>query len=147
VATTCEEPTKQSTTTTSIAFHTRCIITQSPRNHSSAINTCAQFPLSLPKSKLTTYTPEPPSTYGLPTQPTTNQRATTHGSYPFHQKNETTPATMITDNQLYSLALFLGAASMLLIILYHFLEVNAKDSEATTKTRKADASKAKVRSA
>ncbi len=35
---------------------------------------------------------------------------------------------MITDQQLYSLALFLGSASMLLIVLYHFLEVNAKDA-------------------
>lgn len=36
---------------------------------------------------------------------------------------------MITDAQLYSLALFLGSASMLLIVLYHFLEVNSKDEE------------------
>lgn len=36
---------------------------------------------------------------------------------------------MITDNQLYSLALFLGSAAMLLIVLYHFLEVNATDDE------------------
>jgi oligosaccharyl transferase complex subunit OST4 len=39
---------------------------------------------------------------------------------------------MITDAQLYSLALFLGSASMLLIVLYHFLEVNAKDEELPT---------------
>jgi oligosaccharyl transferase complex subunit OST4 len=32
---------------------------------------------------------------------------------------------MITDSQLYSLALFLGCAAMLMIVLYHFLEVNA----------------------
>jgi oligosaccharyl transferase complex subunit OST4 len=37
---------------------------------------------------------------------------------------------MITDTQLYSLAIFLGSASMLLIVLYHFLEVNAKDEPA-----------------
>lgn len=36
---------------------------------------------------------------------------------------------MITDNQLYSLALFLGSAAMLLIVLYHFLEVNATDDD------------------
>jgi oligosaccharyl transferase complex subunit OST4 len=55
---------------------------------------------------------------------------------------------MITDDQLYSLALFLGAASMLLIVLYHFLEVNAKDAEPLSAERKADslpASKGKVR--
>ena len=34
---------------------------------------------------------------------------------------------MISDDELYSLAIFLGSASMLLIVLYHFLEVNAKD--------------------
>lgn len=34
---------------------------------------------------------------------------------------------MITDNQLYSLAIFLGSAAMLLIVLYHFLEVNSQD--------------------
>lgn len=34
---------------------------------------------------------------------------------------------MITDNQLYSLAIFLGTAAMLMIVLYHFLEVNAQD--------------------
>ena len=36
---------------------------------------------------------------------------------------------MITDAQLYSLALFLGCAAMLLIVLYHFLEVNAVDQD------------------
>lgn len=36
---------------------------------------------------------------------------------------------MITDNQLYSLAIFLGSAAMLMIVLYHFLEVNATDGE------------------
>lgn len=34
---------------------------------------------------------------------------------------------MISDNQLYSLSIFLGSAAMLLIVLYHFLEVNAED--------------------
>jgi len=32
---------------------------------------------------------------------------------------------MITDDALYRLAIFLGSAAMLLIILYHFLEINA----------------------
>ena len=32
---------------------------------------------------------------------------------------------MISDDDLYRLAIFLGSAAMLLIILYHFLEVNA----------------------
>lgn len=34
---------------------------------------------------------------------------------------------MITDDGLNSLAIFLGALAMLMIVLYHFLEVNAKD--------------------
>ena len=36
---------------------------------------------------------------------------------------------MITDNDLYSLAIFLGSLAMLLIVLYHFLEVNAKEDD------------------
>ncbi|KAI9761218.1 MAG: hypothetical protein M4579_001138 [Chaenotheca gracillima] len=35
---------------------------------------------------------------------------------------------MISDDDLYTLAVFLGSLSMLLIVLYHFLEVNAKDA-------------------
>lgn len=34
---------------------------------------------------------------------------------------------MISDDDLYTLAIFLGSLAMLLIILYHFLEVNAID--------------------
>jgi len=47
---------------------------------------------------------------------------------------------MISDNDLYSLAIFLGSAAMLLIILYHYLEVNAvHDKESPlSKERKAD---------
>ncbi|CAK3925016.1 Ost4 domain containing [Lecanosticta acicola] len=36
---------------------------------------------------------------------------------------------MISDGSLYSLAVFLGAASMLLIVLYHFLEINSDEHE------------------
>jgi len=46
---------------------------------------------------------------------------------------------MISDTSLYTLALFLGSASMVLIVLYHFLEVNAKDSDVLSEQRKADA--------
>jgi hypothetical protein len=44
---------------------------------------------------------------------------------------------MITDSQLYSLAIFLGSAAMLLIVVYHFLEVNSDDhkDEERTKTK------------
>lgn len=55
---------------------------------------------------------------------------------------------MISDDSLYSLAVFLGSASMLLIVLYHFLEINAKDTKEAsplTSERKADALPAKAR--
>ncbi|KAF5978745.1 hypothetical protein FCOIX_5686 [Fusarium coicis] len=32
---------------------------------------------------------------------------------------------MISDNDLYRLAIFFGTTAMILIVLYHFLEVNA----------------------
>jgi oligosaccharyl transferase complex subunit OST4 len=37
---------------------------------------------------------------------------------------------MISDDDLYRLAIFLGSAAMLLIVLYHFLEVNAVEEPA-----------------
>lgn len=46
---------------------------------------------------------------------------------------------MISDTGLYTLAIFLGSAAMLMIVLYHFLEINAKDAEPLSKERKADA--------
>ncbi|GJN74535.1 hypothetical protein PLIIFM63780_008620 [Purpureocillium lilacinum] len=44
-----------------------------------------------------------------------------------------TTASMITDRDLFSLAIFLGAASMILIVVYHFLEVNAVPEAAAAK--------------
>ncbi|KAH7134712.1 Oligosaccaryltransferase-domain-containing protein [Dactylonectria estremocensis] len=35
---------------------------------------------------------------------------------------------MISDADLYRLAIFLGSSSMVLIVLYHFLEVNSSDA-------------------
>ncbi|EMC91577.1 hypothetical protein BAUCODRAFT_38689 [Baudoinia panamericana UAMH 10762] len=56
---------------------------------------------------------------------------------------------MISDNSLYTLAVFLGSAAMLLIVLYHFLEINAKDdmkaAPVVSNERKADALPAKAR--
>ena len=45
---------------------------------------------------------------------------------------------MISDDGLNSLAIFLGSLSMLLIVLYHFLEVNAKDDGIASNTEKLD---------
>ncbi|PKY09333.1 hypothetical protein P168DRAFT_315343 [Aspergillus campestris IBT 28561] len=39
---------------------------------------------------------------------------------------------MISDDDLHRLAIFLGSCAMILIILYHFLEVNAKDDDSET---------------
>lgn len=50
---------------------------------------------------------------------------------------------MITDSQLYSLAIFLGSAAMLLIVLYHFLEVNSEDHK-TEEIPKSTAGKVKA---
>ena len=36
---------------------------------------------------------------------------------------------MISDDDLYRLAIFLGSAAMILIVIYHFLEVNTKADE------------------
>ncbi|KAF1989250.1 hypothetical protein K402DRAFT_390831 [Aulographum hederae CBS 113979] len=46
---------------------------------------------------------------------------------------------MISDTSLYTLALFLGSTAMLLIVGYHFLEINAKDSDVLSEDRKRDA--------
>lgn len=42
---------------------------------------------------------------------------------------------MITDSQLYTLAIFLGSSAMILIVLYHFLEVNSEDHVAAEKPK------------
>ncbi|KAJ5488512.1 hypothetical protein N7539_003402 [Penicillium diatomitis] len=34
---------------------------------------------------------------------------------------------MISDGDLYRLAIFLGSCAMMMIVLYHFLDVNARD--------------------
>lgn len=39
---------------------------------------------------------------------------------------------MITDDSLYNIAVFLGILAMLLIVLYHFLEVNSKESNVSS---------------
>ncbi|KAI4108845.1 MAG: hypothetical protein L6R37_000844 [Teloschistes peruensis] len=45
---------------------------------------------------------------------------------------------MISDNDLYTLAVFLGCLSMLLIIVYHFLEVNAIEEDTSSTTTKTE---------
>jgi oligosaccharyl transferase complex subunit OST4 len=36
---------------------------------------------------------------------------------------------MISDDDLYRLAIFLGCAAMVLIVLYHYFEVNADENQ------------------
>lgn len=36
---------------------------------------------------------------------------------------------MISDDELYRLAIFLGSCAMMMVVLYHFLEVNAKPDQ------------------
>ncbi|KAF2088876.1 hypothetical protein K490DRAFT_39069 [Saccharata proteae CBS 121410] len=45
---------------------------------------------------------------------------------------------MISDTSLYTLAIFLGSAAMLMIVLYHFIEVNAKDDALLSTERRRD---------
>ncbi|OBT65668.1 hypothetical protein VE03_05507 [Pseudogymnoascus sp. 23342-1-I1] len=56
---------------------------------------------------------------------------------------------MISDDELYALAIFLGSAAMLMIVLYHFLEANSvEDVDAKTGVPVAEAtsgSKAKTK--
>jgi len=49
---------------------------------------------------------------------------------------------MISDDDLYTLAIFLGSLAMLLIVLYHFLEVNAKDDDVPPQSEEKAATKA-----
>ena len=56
---------------------------------------------------------------------------------------------MISDDDLYTLAIFLGSLAMLLIVLYHFLEVNAIDdgtpqSEGKASSKSASQAQARV---
>ena len=50
---------------------------------------------------------------------------------------------MITDDGLNSLAIFLGSLAMLLIVLYHFLEVNAIEGDRVSTTDGKNAAAAK----
>lgn len=39
---------------------------------------------------------------------------------------------MISDDDLYRLAVFLGSLAVLLLVLYHFLDVNTEDADSTS---------------
>ncbi len=54
---------------------------------------------------------------------------------------------MISDDELYRLAIFLGSIAMLLIILYHFLEINAVEEPATESKGKSTTGQAEGRAA
>lgn len=60
-----------------------------------------------------------------------------HCQLPPQAQHTERAAKMISDDQLYTLAIFLGSAAMLLIILYHFLEVNSEDHVVAEKPKAA----------
>jgi oligosaccharyl transferase complex subunit OST4 len=51
---------------------------------------------------------------------------------------------MISDDDLYRLAIFLGSCAMMMIVLYHFLDVNSTEEEPeavdSVQTKRASAS-------
>ena len=97
-------------------FALYCIIPNSSRSNS--------FHLSLPQIL------RPPKT----TSPTTC--SSPRQSLQPSQAPQTSIAfvKMITDNELYSLAIFLGVVAMFMIVIYHYLEVNAiEDTPSTSK--------------
>ncbi|KDN62186.1 putative oligosaccaryltransferase [Colletotrichum sublineola] len=49
---------------------------------------------------------------------------------------------MISDNDLYRLAIFLGSAAMVLIILYHYVEVNREEEQPAKAVQPAKSAKA-----
>ena len=69
--------------------------------------------------------------------PTTLSSSHLHAHLGPFKPLENFPFTMISDNDLYSLAIFLGSLAMLLIVLYHFLEVNAIEDGPTQSEEKA----------
>lgn len=54
---------------------------------------------------------------------------------------------MISDGDLYRLAIFLGSCAMMMIVLYHFLDVNARDDETTDDTKSTKQSRTTAQSA
>ncbi|KAJ5497565.1 hypothetical protein N7463_009552 [Penicillium fimorum] len=42
---------------------------------------------------------------------------------------------MISDDDLYRLAIFLGSCAMMMIVLYHFLDVNSSEEEPETQIK------------
>ncbi|KXH64696.1 oligosaccaryltransferase [Colletotrichum salicis] len=58
-----------------------------------------------------------------------------------HRANDPEPI-MISDNDLYRLAIFLGSAAMVLIIFYHYVEVNTEEDKPEKAVRSAKSAKA-----
>ncbi|GLI78973.1 hypothetical protein PoHVEF18_007295 [Penicillium ochrochloron] len=52
---------------------------------------------------------------------------------------------MISDGDLYRLAIFLGSCAMMMIVLYHFLDVNARDDKESTEGTSAKSARATVK--
>jgi hypothetical protein len=85
--------------------------------------TCALFPLLIVSAEA---------------NPAINQAASpTPRHSPADVRLRQPSSIMISDAELYRLAIFLGSAAMVLIILYSFFEVNSKENERATVNEKA----------
>ncbi|EXF80473.1 oligosaccaryltransferase [Colletotrichum fioriniae PJ7] len=69
------------------------------------------------------------------------QRSSLHTTQKHHRANDPEPI-MISDNDLYRLAIFLGSAAMVLIIFYHYVEVNTEEEKPEKAVRPAKSAKA-----
>src|SRR5271170_1915690 len=79
-----------------------------------------------PQSFYSRRRPHVPTTHPDTSNPKAVLATHSHPHTPLHSNSI---LTMISDSQLYTLSIFLGSCAMLLITLYHFLEVNARDDE------------------
>ncbi|KAG7054047.1 oligosaccaryltransferase [Colletotrichum scovillei] len=70
-----------------------------------------------------------------------SRRSSLHITQKHRRANDPEPI-MISDNDLYRLAIFLGSAAMVLIIFYHYVEVNTEEEKPEKATRPAKSVKA-----
>ncbi|KAI3555465.1 oligosaccaryltransferase [Colletotrichum abscissum] len=69
------------------------------------------------------------------------RRSSLHITQKHRRANDPEPI-MISDNDLYRLAIFLGSAAMVLIIFYHYVEVNNEEEKPEKAVRPAKSAKA-----
>ncbi|KXH48110.1 oligosaccaryltransferase, partial [Colletotrichum nymphaeae SA-01] len=82
-----------------------------------------------------------PLILGSKTLTKSSRRSSLHITQKHRRANDPEPI-MISDNDLYRLAIFLGSAAMVLIIFYHYVEVNTEEEKPEKATRPAKSVKA-----